>query len=408
VIAVPVRFPRSVLAVLLAIAVTLSGLAAASDARAARGMELALQDDATFVVGKKRVSRTRALDRARQLGVTRLRVNLLWSYSMVQADARRRRKPATIRYSFSPVDSLIDAAAQRGIRVHLSLTGPAPRWANAKKSIRRAWYKPSPRYFAEFARVAAEHFAGRVDRYSIWNEPNYKTWLGPIKGAASRYRSLYTRGYAAVKQADPRAKVLIGETAPYSRPGRATAPLRFLRALTCANARYRRARRCKPLKADGYAHHPYDFRHAPNYQYPGSDNVTLGTLRRLTVALDRLSRSRLLRKNGGGRMPVYLTEYGYFASGRRALPKRIRSRYLQRAYSMALRNPRVKSQLQYLLVAPPPRSTSAFFNLALLSPRGTPYPQFKALRRWFQANRRRVKRPGPAINLPPARSNPVS
>ena len=88
---VPVRFPRSVLAVLLAIAVTLSGLAAASDARAARGMELALQDDATFVVGKKRVSRTRALDRARQLGVTRLRVNLLWSYSMVPADARRRR-----------------------------------------------------------------------------------------------------------------------------------------------------------------------------------------------------------------------------------------------------------------------------------------------------------------------------
>ena len=50
-------------------------------------------------------------------------------------------------------------------------------------------------------------------------------------------------------------------------------------------------RKCPKLKADGYAHHPYDFRHAPNFQYPGADNVTIGTLSRLTRALDRLKRS---------------------------------------------------------------------------------------------------------------------
>jgi hypothetical protein len=407
VIAVPARFTRLTLVALLALSVTVAGWLGASDAQAARGMELALQDDATFVAGNKRVSRSRALTRARQLGVTRIRVNLLWSYTMQQSVATARRKPATIAYDFDQVDALIDAAAGRGIRIHLSLSGPAPRWANAKKSIRRAWYKPNPRYFAEWARIVAEHFDGRVDRYSIWNEPNYKTWLGPLKTAARQYRSLYTRGYKAVKGVDRRAKVLIGETSPFSRPGRATSPLRFLRALTCANRSYRRARRCAPLRADGYAHHPYDFRHSPRYQYPGSDNVVIGTLRRLTRALDRLSRSRLLRKNGRGRMPVYLTEYGYFASGRRALPPRTRSRYLQQAYTIALRNSRVKSQLQYLLVAPPRGSNSSFFNLALLSPRGTPYPQFKALRRWFRANRRRVKRPGGAINLPPRKPNPV-
>ena len=75
----------------------------------------------------------------------------------------------------------------------------------------------------------AQHFAGRVDRYSIWNEPNWRTWLGPLKSAPATYRQLYSRGYKAIKQADPRAKVLIGETSPFARPGMSTAPLDFLR-----------------------------------------------------------------------------------------------------------------------------------------------------------------------------------
>ncbi len=161
------------------------------------------------------------------------------------------------------------------------------------------------------------------------------------------------------------------------------------------------------LRADGYAHHPYDFAHAPNFQYPGADNVTIGTLSRLTRALDRLSRAGVLRKNGGGRMPVYLTEYGYFASGHRALSKAKRSRYLQQAYSIALRNPRVKSQLQYLLVSPQRGTRAAFFDLGLLSTRGKRNVGYNALKRWYGRNRGRVKRPGAAITLPPAPPNPA-
>ena len=188
--------------------------------------------------------------------------------------------------------------------MHLSLTGPAPRWARPKPSLRQAWYKPNAREFGKWAGVVAEHFAGRVDRYSIWNEPNWKTWLGPLKSAPALYRSLYTRGYAAIKDADPRAKVLIGETSPNGRAGLSTAPLAFLRKVACVNSKYKRVSHCPTLKADGYAHHPYDFRHAPNFQFPGDDNVTLGTLSRLTKALDKLSRVGALRKNGGGRMPA--------------------------------------------------------------------------------------------------------
>ncbi|MEA2418639.1 MAG: hypothetical protein QOE60_845 [Thermoleophilaceae bacterium] len=405
---VPVRPTRALLAAVAAASVLLTGcLFSPGETKAARGMELALQDDATFLLGGKRVKREQGFRYARQLGVTRLRVNVLWAYTMPEAVYSARRKPAQVPYLFDAFDDLVDAAADEGIRVHLSLTGPAPRWARPKASVKQAWYKPNTREFGEFAGVVAEHFAGRVDRYSIWNEPNWRTWLGPLESGPGLYRSLYTRGYAAIKEADPRAKVLIGETSPYGRPGMSTAPIAFLRKVACVNSKYKRVGGCKPLKADGFAHHPYDFRHAPDFRYPGEDNVTIGTLSRLTKALDKLSRSGALRANGGGRMPLYLTEYGYFATGKRALPPATRSRYLQKAYSIALKNSRVKSQLQYLLVSPPANSSSAFFNLALLSTSGKRYPQFGALQRWFGANRGKVKRPGSSIALPAARPNPV-
>jgi len=399
---------RALLAALVAAGAVLTGcLLAPDDTRAARGMELAIQDDSLFVQGHSRWQGDKAFDYARAIGVTRIRVNLLWAYTMPQPQYDARRKPAEINYNFTQIDSLIDRAAANGIRVHLSLTGPAPRWANARRADQpKAWYKPNARQFGEFATVVAEHFRGRVDRYSIWNEPNWRTWLGPLKAAPRLYRAMYVRGYKAIKKADRRAAVLIGETSPYGRRGLSTSPLAFLRKVACVNSRYRRVGRCPKLKADGYAHHPYDFNHAPNFQYRGADNVTIGTLSRLTRALDRLKRSGALRRPRGGRMPLYLTEYGYFASGRRALPARKRSRYLKQAYSIALRNGRVKSQLQYLMMTLP-RGSQSTFNTGLVTARGKRLPQYNALRSWYRSNRRKVKRPGAFFTLPLAQPNPT-
>ena len=408
-LAVP-RTTRALLTALVAAAAVLTGcLIEAGDSKAARGMELAIQDDGAFVNGQyKKVSGDKAFEYTRALGVTRQRVNIQWAYTLPEAQFNARNKPAVLNYAFDGFDALIDRAAANGVRIHVSLTGPAPRWANAKRFVpKRAWYKPNATEFGKFAALTAEHFKGRVDRYSIWNEPNWKTWLGPLASGPALYRQLYVAGYDAIKAADPAAKVLIGETAPFSRAGYSTSPLAFLRGVTCVNKKYKRARSCPKLKADGYAHHPYDFGHAPNYQYPGADNVTIGTLSRLTKALDKLSRAGVLRMNGGGRMPLYLTEYGYFASGHRALSKKLRSRYLQQAYSIALKNPRVKSQLQYLLVSPPRSQRASFFDLGLVSTSGKRNASYNALKRWYGQNRRKVKRPGAAITLPPAPPNPV-
>lgn len=403
------RPARAMLTAVVAAAAILTGcLVDAGDSRAARKMELAIQDDAVFVEGKYRSWQgNKPFDLARGIGITRLRVSMLWSYTLPASQYNARNKPAVLNYDFSRFDELIDRAAGYGIRIHLSLTGPAPRWANARREgQRRAWYKPNATEFGKFAAVAAEHFKGRVDRYSIWNEPNWKTWLGPLSSGPALYRQLYVKGYAAIKAADPAAKVLFGETAPSEKRGWSTSPLAFLRGVTCVNKKYRRTRSCPKLKADGYAHHPYDFAHAPSYQVRGADNVTIGTLSRLTRALDKLSRSGALRMNGGGRMPLYLTEYGYFASGHRALSKKLRSRYLQQAYSLALKNPRVRSQLQYLLVQPPRGTRASFFDLGLVTLGGTRNAGYNALKRWFGKNRGKVMLHSGALTLPPARPNP--
>jgi hypothetical protein len=390
------------LALLVALAAVLVASAALPrGAEAARNLEIALQDDTVFV-GQRYIERKRAFRLARALGVTRLRVNANWAFSMPRSQARARRKPKQVLWSFPGLDSLIDAAAQNGIRVHLSVTGPAPVWASGNRKI--SGWRPKTQYFGQFASALAAHFKGRVDRYSIWNEPNWRTWLGPLKKGPSLYRSLYQRGYAAIKKADRAAKVLIGETSPYRRPGFSTAPIAFLRSLACVNKRWKRVRRCKVLKADGYAHHPYDLRHAPNYRYPGADNATMGTLSHLTRAIDRIARTGALRFNGRGRMPVYLTEFGYLQDGHRSLPSKQRSRFLARAYTMALKNKRVKSQLHYLLVSPPKNSPSYFFNTGLMTRKGKKYPQYRALQRWYKSHRGRVKRPGAAIRLPAAGS----
>jgi hypothetical protein len=393
--------PRSLALVAALAAVLFASAALPRGAEAARNLEIALQDDTVFV-GQRYLDHKRAFRHARALGVTRLRVNAVWAYSMPRQQSRARRKPKQVLWGFPGLDPLIDAAARNGIRVHLSVTGPAPVWASGNRRI-SAW-RPKTRYFGEFASALATHFKGRVDRYSIWNEPNWRTWLGPLKKGPALYRSLYQRGYAAIKKADPRAKVLIGETSPYARPGFSTAPIAFLRSLACVNKKWKRVRRCKVLKADGYAHHPYDLRHAPNYRYPGADNATMGTLSNLTRAIDRIARTGALRFNGRGRMPLYLTEFGYLVNGHRSLPSKQRSRFLAQAFTMALKNKRVRSQLHYLLVSPPKNSPGAFFNTGLMNRKGKKYPQYRALQRWYRGHRGRLKRPGAAINLPAAGS----
>src|SRR3954466_10630096 len=347
-----------------------------TSASAARHMEVAVQDDPVLFQGFYSTPQ-KGLKLAQQLHTTRVRANVVWSY-VVGRDNRKKKAPKHIKYNWSGYDLLIANARPYGIKVQLVLTGPAPAWATGNH--KRGVYKPKARAFKAFASAAAKHFKGKVDRYSIWNEPNYRGWLAPSKSAPKLYRSLYATGYSAVKRADRKAKVFFGETAPYARGRNAMAPLAFLRGVTCAKKNYKRAHKCSKLKTDGFAHHPYDFRHKPTYKYPGKDNVTVSTLGRLTSALSKLRRSKLLSTPSGGVPYLYLTEYGYFSSGKYKRSRWKQGKYLVQGFQIAQRNKRVKQMLQFLLLKPGGNFKN--FDTSIVYRNGKVTRSFNMLRSW--------------------------
>ena len=381
-------------------------------AGAARRMEVALSDDAVFL-DQAYYQRDRGFEQARALGVTRMRVVLTWS-TVLGDQAKRTTPPEHPEYYLGRYDRLIDRAAAAGIRVQLILTGPAPAFATADR--RSGVNHPDARLFGDFARAVAAHFKGRVDRYSVWNEANYKAWLAPLGESPTIYRALYLAGYSAIKSVDRHAAVLIGETAPFALRGRSLAPLDFLRRAACVTRRYKTDKTCAralpapggALRADGYAHHPYDFLHPPDYRYKGRDNVTIGTLGRLTAALDRLRAARALIGPRRRPLALYLTEFGYFQAGRRRISESRQAKYLPRAFAIAQRNPRVREMLQYGLVVPPSDQPGAYFQLGIVALDGTPRKPFQTLQSWSRSamRKRRVARPGGPIALPPARPSP--
>ena len=383
--------------------------AAAPSAHAAKEMEIALQDDPVFL-HRHYYDRDLALAQARDMGVTRLRVSVGWAATL-GAQSLGRTKPGTIEYDFSRFDDLIDAAAIHGIRLQLNLIPPAPAWATGDGRV--GVNSPDPKLYGQFVRAAAEHFAGRVDRFAIWNEPNHVGWLTPQSTAAAQYRALYLQGYRAIKRATPSAEVLIGELVPYRNGSRSSAPLSFLRQLTCTRTasgipgargyRMRKQGSCAALRADGLAHHPYEYMGPPERSYPGDDNVTIGTLPRLTSTLRELGRLRALATPKRRAAPVFVTEFGYFGAGRNSHPDARRASYLRRAYAIGARDPLVRQMTQYLLVRPPRRYTGSYFDMSIVMPNGDPMAPYRELVRWSRAAAKRgqITVPGGPIALPP-------
>ncbi len=122
-------------------------------------MQIGLQDDYVFL-GESGFSREIAFERAAEIGVTKIRANVLWSRVLVGKQADQRKRPAKPRYDLEAYDYLVGQARERGMAVELTLTGPAPRWATGDK-VKSSNKNPSAKEFARFARDIAKHYRGQ-------------------------------------------------------------------------------------------------------------------------------------------------------------------------------------------------------------------------------------------------------
>ena len=255
--------------------------------------------------------RARLLDEIDSLGVRWIRIVMYWRDVAPEPgdeSAPRFDETDPAAYNWSTYDRIVDEARARGMRVLVTPSGPAPDWATLTGD---GVHYPSPTRFRRFMTAVGRRFGSRVSTWSIWNEPNHPQFLGPQYRRGKPYSPrLYRRVFQAAHRAldatgNRRDRVLMGETAPRGNSN-VVHPLRFLRGSLCLSSRYRKRRGCSKLPADGYAHHPYTTRAGPFFVSRRREDVTIGSLRRLTRALDRAGRARAIRR----RMPVYLTEFG--------------------------------------------------------------------------------------------------
>jgi hypothetical protein len=377
----------------------------------------------------------------RRLGVDVVRVGVGWSSLAPDAGSRvrpphfRASDPAAYpAAAWAPYDAIVSDARRIGIGVDLTLGPPPPLWAAlpgapTHNSSYAAVWRPSAARFGAFVRAVGRRYSGayvppggagplpRVSFWSIWNEPNYGPNLAPqaidhstIEIAPGLYRDLLDAAWRALGQSGHGADtILIGELAPRGlalgdQPGNFSGmvPLRFVRALYCVDGGLRQfrgaaalARGCPPdaaasaefprlhpalFDASGFAVHPYPQALPPTVPTPGvpggPDYADLPQLPKLEGLLDSVQ----LLYGSRARLPLYSTEYGYKTDPPLvgAVPPATAALYLNWAEWISWRDPRIRSDDQYLLIDPPPGGGDFVTGLEFAD--GTPKQTFYAYR----------------------------
>ena len=370
------------------------------------------------------------------LGTDVIRSLVLWN--QVAPGFKKKRKPANFDgrnpAAYDPnvwdrYDDLVRGATARGMAVLFSPTSPIPAWASeCGGSLRnRRNCKPKATEFGKFVEVLGIRYSGayadenqgggvlpRVNRWSIWNEPNQPGWLTPqyevrsgrrVATAAHRYRALVKSAVAGLRRSGHQAgadqdQVLLGETAPIGRTSgtlarRPIPPVEFIRELFCLKRNGRRqsgaaaravgCTRPGRLAVNGFAHHPYT---RGGSQPPRASvlpgEITISTASRLKKLLSQGARAGRVRAG----LQLHYTEFGFQTNP----PDRLfgvsleqQADYVNESDWIAYRDKRIASVAQYKLIDEPDQSS---FQTGLRFLDGTPKPAYDAYRLPIWVSRR--------------------
>ena len=143
------------------------------------------------------------LDMAAASGCEWIRMQFLWSYFEPEPGY-------DITLRMWAADQVVNLARERDLKLLIDVTH-VPAWAlrtNSRQPIDAAAY-------GDFFSRLAEHFAGRIDAWQIWNEPNLIDGDNPPLRPAE-FLPLLRAAYPAIKEADPDALVVFPGLAPTS------------------------------------------------------------------------------------------------------------------------------------------------------------------------------------------------
>jgi hypothetical protein len=435
--------PRRRLLLVLAALVIAAALASPVTAQASHNQVAIIQDRSPLETDPSAM-----LSQFRALGAITVRVIVNW-YRLSPHPASTKMPPrfdptdpnAYAAAAWAPYDETVRAAQADGMNVDLTLSGGAPRWAEASGipaqgfNPNYAW-KPNAKLYGEFVQAVGERYSGSftptgasaplpgVNFWALWNEPNFGQDLAPqaingstLSGAPTMNRGLVDAGWSGLQQSGHGADtILIGEFAarglagpvtgkhPQGLPGyySQTKPMQFMRTLYCLDARYRRLtggaarahgcpttaagsrafRKQHPglFSASGVADHPYPAGDPPLLRRgTDPDFATFPQLASLERGLDRALAAYGSRRG----YPIYNDEFGYITRPPQTAPyasPTTAAYYLNWTEYLSWKSSRVASYMQYLLNDPVPRGGHPGFASGLLTSSGQPKATFYAYR----------------------------
>jgi len=357
-------------------------------------MELIAQDEALFI-NTDATMRDTGIAQAAALGVTHIR-------NMLLAHMTHPCRGAAAQEYISQLDTMIATAASHGIEVQLTLTGVAAGWgvprgcaAPYTKAMGinpdiNGWYKP-------WVGEMVTHFAGEgVKRFSLWNEPNLPAFLcaGSVKTGstvdnnvcnanmaktAKLYYDLFKAGSQVIndlirKGAIPKdVEILFGEFAGADIP--------FLGKVLSHG----------PVKANYISYHPYQYCTPPTTtkailpykpcHRAGMHGISWVPAMQKAIAAHG---GRLSRRGKGGRVPLMLTEFGYFTSGPNMIPENLRVKWWPKALSFAQTHKVVGFNIYQFM--PSPTSPPGLWDTSVLNAQLGASPTYLAIWKWAQGN----------------------
>lgn len=231
-------------------------------------------------------------------------------------------EPSQDVYSWDTYDAVVDAYENEGVHM-LGLLTYSSSWASSNPgSDDSEFYPPDITAWEEYVTEVATRYAGRVNAWEIWNEPNMD---GAWKGTTAEYAELLTTAANAIHSANPDAKVVLG--------GLSGADTSFLNEL------YDELSDVSII--DVVAIHPYrvigsDFNYAPESIADGLNMLTN----------DIYNIKAVMRAHGQVGVPLWLTEVGWTTDST-GVSEDTQARYLMRLYSIALSIKNVKKVFWY-------------------------------------------------------------
>lgn len=241
----------------------------------------------------------RAADMISELGIDIVRLDMAWASI----------QPTQTEYNWTDYDYLVDLASEHGFDL-MPTIGFSSEWASTIENSAswEDWFfaAPSPEEYAWFAYQAASRYAGRIQAWEIWSEPNSGIYWRPEPDPAI-YTKLLRSAYLAIKYANPAAMVILGglanDESSYQPQFAWYPPEEFLQAVYVNGG--------GPY-FDAVGRHPYTH---PN------EGISAFT--------ERLEQLRsVMVSHGDMEKPIWLTEFGYAAAREAGVTNTMQGRWL--------------------------------------------------------------------------------